>query len=189
MIKVNLLREQTVKVHRKVPIPTVSSMGLALLAIFLLCVVALGGWWYLVNREINRLTVSKEQLRIENIRLQELRKQLTEYENLKKLRESRIRVIEKLKEAQTGPVQLMNALIRCVPGNSNMWLTLVDQKGDRIQIVGYAGRSESIPDFMINLSASGLFKSVDLELVQEEKDKDVSKFSLICMSPQKVPKE
>jgi Tfp pilus assembly protein PilN len=84
-------------------------------------------------------------------------------------------------------VQLLNVLIRCIPFNSNMWLTLVDEKGERIQIVGYAGRSEAIPDFMINLSASGLFKSVDLELVQE--DKDASKFSLLCLTPQKVPKE
>jgi Tfp pilus assembly protein PilN len=187
MIKVNLLREQTVKVHHKIAIPTVSSMGLVLLAIFALCAVALGGWWYFVNGEVNRLTVTRGQLQIESVRLQELRKQLAEYEKLKKLRENRIQVIEKLKEAQTGPVQLLNALIRCIPGNSNMWLTQVDQKGERIQIVGFAGRSESIPDFMINLSASGLFKSVDLELVQE--DKDASKFSLICMSPQKVPKE
>jgi len=187
MIKVNLLREPTAKKRRGITLPTISSMGLALLALFILCAVALGGWWYLLDREIGRLTVSREQLRIESARLQELRRQLVEFEKLKKLRESRIQVIEKLKEAQTGPVQLMNALIRCIPLNSNMWLTLVDQKGERIQIVGYAGRSEAIPDFMINLSASGLFKSVDLELVQE--DKDASKFSLLCISPQKVPKE
>ena len=187
MIKVNLLREPAAKARRKITLPTVSSMGLALLSLFILCAVAAGGWWYLLDREIGRLTASREQLRIESARLQELRKQLVEFERLKKLHESRIQVIERLKAAQTGPVQLLNALIRCIPLNSNMWLTLVDEKGERIQIVGFAGRSEAIPDFMINLSASGLFKSVDLELVQE--DKEASRFSLVCFTPQKVPKE
>jgi Tfp pilus assembly protein PilN len=187
MIKVNLLREPTVKAHRRITLPTISSMGLILLAIFIVCAAGLGGWWYLLDREIGRLTVSREQLRIESARLQALRKQLVEFEKLKNQQESRIQVIEKLKDAQTGPVQLLNALIRCIPANSNMWLTLVDQKGERLQIVGYAGRSEAIPDFMINLSASGLFKSVDLELVQE--DKEASKFSLLCQNPQRVPKE
>ncbi len=187
MIKVNLLRESTAKASRRITLPTISSMGIIFITIFAVCALGLGGWWYLLDREIGKLTVSREQLRIESARLQELRKQLVEFEKLKNQKESRIQVIEKLKEAQTGPVHLLNALIRCIPNNSNMWLTLVDQKGERIQIVGYAGRSESIPDFMINLSASGLFKSVDLELVQE--DKDASKFSLLCLSPQKMPKE
>ncbi len=41
-------------------------------------------------------------------RLQALRKEINEYEKAKRLRESRIEVIETLKEFQTGPVRLLN---------------------------------------------------------------------------------
>jgi Tfp pilus assembly protein PilN len=102
---------------------------------------------------------------------------------MKQLRQSRIEVIEKLKEFQTGPVLLLNHVIHSIPANANLWLTAMDQKGDRVQIVGFAQRSEAIPDFMSSLAASGYFESVDLELIEEQKD--AAKFSLLCVSTQK----
>ncbi len=182
MIKVNLLREQGVHIEkRKVSVPRVSGIGLVLLAIFVLLAAGLGAWWYIVNRDINNLTESREKLRAENLRLQGLRKQILEYEKMKKLRESRIQVIEKLKSNQTGPVELLNHLVLSIPQNVDIRLTHLDQKGDRIVITGYAKRSDIIPDLMNNLGGGKIFKTVDLESIQEEKEG--AKFSLICISP------
>jgi Tfp pilus assembly protein PilN len=66
-------------------------------------------------------------------------------------------------------------------------LTLLDQKADRVQIKGCASRWESIPDFMSNLSQSGYFRSVDLELI--EVDQTGARFSLVCIPTSRVPTE
>lgn len=191
MIKVNLLRDQAARVTRQVVAPSASHSGLLVLAGILVLAGALAAWWYTTNREISRLTETRERLRAEDKRLQVLKKEITEFEKVKQLLESRIQVIGKLKEAQTGPVQLLNHVIQSIPRDTNFWLTLLDQKGERIQIVGYSQRPESIPDFMINLAAGGVFKSVDLEVLQVEKEKEreASRFSLICTSTRKVPTE
>jgi Tfp pilus assembly protein PilN len=183
MIKVNLLREQTTRVRKITVKPTVSRMGLFLMASFVLTAGGVGFWWYSLSHEIEFLTNDRDRLRIENARLQELKKQINEYEKMKKLRQSRIEVIEKLKDFQTGPVLLLNHVIRSIPAHSNMWLTGMDQVGDKIKIIGFAQRSETIPDFMSSLAATGFFDSVDLELIEEQKE--AAKFSLVCVSTQK----
>ncbi len=151
-----------------------------------LLVAGLGAWWYSLNREIAQLTDDRNRLRAEFLRLQSLKRQIAEFEQLKKLQESRIQVIEQLKEAQTGPVSLLNSVIQSIPSNSGIWLTALDQKGERVAIVGYTKRPEYIPDFMTNLSSTKFFKSVDLEIIQDERE--ASKFSLICVAARKQPK-
>lgn len=169
------------------PTPTVSRMGLVSVAVFIVLVGAMGGWWYYLNLQITTLTQQRDKLRIEDARLQSLKMQINEFDRLKRLRQGRIEVIEKLKEYQTGPVQLLNHVIQSVPRDGTLWLSILDQKGDRIQIKGSTVRNEAIPDFMTNLTATGFFKSVDLETI--ESDKDASKFSLICMTTKKLPSE
>ncbi len=142
MIKVNLLRDQTVRQRKAVAAvkPEVSRTGLLVLAVFGLLMLGLGSYWYYLSDQITKLTEKREKLKIENERLKGLKLEIDKFEKLKKVRQARIDVIEKLKESQTGPVLLLNR-------------------------------------------ASGHFSSVDLELLEEEKD--AARFSLICMSKRK----
>ena len=107
------------------------------------------------------------------------------WRKLKRLRQSRLEIVEKLKEAQTGPVLLLNHVIRSCRATQSLWLTLLDHKADRVQIKGHATRRESIPDFMSNLSQSGYFPTVDLELI--EVDENAARFSLVCTLPGRIP--
>jgi len=185
MIKVNLITDQTLRSRKLSVAPTVSRMGLVFAAVLLLTGTALAAYWFTLSREITGLTVTRDELRAESLRLAELRKKLFEFEKLKQVRESRIEVIEKLKDFQTGPVLLLNHVIHSIPQDAQLWLTGLDQKGEKVQIAGYAVRSDVIPDFMVNLSSNGIFKSVELELIQE--DKEAAKFSLVCLTAQKQP--
>jgi Tfp pilus assembly protein PilN len=72
----------------------------------------------------------------------------------------------------------LNHIIQSLPSEEGVWLTLLDQKGDRVQIGGYAVRGEAIPGFLSNLSRSGVFRTVDLEAMEDEKV--ASRFSLLC---------
>jgi Tfp pilus assembly protein PilN len=187
MIKVNLIVDHSSRTRKIVVAPTVSRMGLVYAAVLMVVAAGVGAYWYSLDREIRELSQTRDQRRMENARLQDLKKKITELEKLKQLHQSRIEVIEKLKDSQSGPVLLLNDVIRSIPREAQMWLTSLDQKGDHVQIAGFAQRGDIIPDFMSNLSRTGLFKSVELLLIQE--DKDAAKFSLVCITGRKAQSE
>jgi Tfp pilus assembly protein PilN len=180
MIKVNLLRDQTARVRRNFVKPTVSRTGLILTAIFILFAGGMGLWWFYLNTQIQKDTEKIEKLRIEEARLQVLKQEIEKYKKMNQLCQRRISAIEKLKDAQTGPVKLMNLVLQSIPQDGVLWLTSLVQKDDQIRIVGFAQHTEAIPDFMSNLSANGFFQSVDLESIESQLD--ASKFSLFCIS-------
>ncbi|MBM3791329.1 MAG: hypothetical protein FJW35_13420 [Acidobacteria bacterium] len=189
MIKVNLLKTHTgPKSSPALPKKPAPYAALALLVIILLPVAGLAAWWFTLNGQIGSLTSHRDELRVENQRLEALKKQLDEYEKKKKERQSRIQVIERLKTNQTGPVLLLSHVIHSIPVNSVLWLTELEQQGDRIRIEGQTTRGESIPDFMSGLTATGFFKTVDLELY-EDQDKGAAKFRLVCMTANRAPSE
>jgi Tfp pilus assembly protein PilN len=187
MIKVNLLKDQTARVRRNFVNPTISRTGLILAAIFIIAAAAMGGWWLYLNKQIKDDTEARDKLRIEEARLQVLKKEIVKFEKMTQLRQSRIDIIEKLKEAQTGPVVLLNQILQSIPTDGVMWLTNLTQKEDQVRIVGFAQRTEAIPDFMSNLAANGFFQTVDLESIESQKD--ASKFSLLCLSAKKKQAE
>ncbi len=178
MIKVNLLTDQTVKARKAFAGPTVSRMGLVFLAMFLLAAGGMGAWYFYLSHQIKTCKQKVRVLRAEEARLQELKEEIEWYEKLKQQRMNRIQVIEQLKSNQRGPVLLLNSIIQSMPRDGLMWLTNLTQKEGRVRIVGYTQHTEVIPDFMSNLSASGIFQTVDLELIESQKE--ASKFSLIC---------
>jgi Tfp pilus assembly protein PilN len=189
MIKVNLLRTQRpprrgAAVSKK-PLPRTAIM---LLAAVLLPIAGVAAYWFSLNGQIGSLAGRRDQLRVENQRLQDLKTQLAEFEKKTQERQERIRIIERLKENQTGPVLLLNHVLQSIPTDAAIWLTNLEQKGERVQIQGFTVRGESIPDFMSNLAASGYFKTVDLELY-EDQQKEAARFTLICMTNYKAPTE
>lgn len=187
MIMVNLLVDQTTRVRKKMVRVEASSVGLVLVSVFVLLLGGLGAGWFYVNSQISKLQESRTRLQAEKARQGELKREIEEFDKLKKLLQDRIEVIEKLKELQTGPLLLLNHIIQSVPAESALWLNVLDQKGDKIRITGSALRSDAVPDFMSNLARSGFFKSVELELIEDERD--AAKFSLVCASSRKPPTE
>jgi len=187
MIKVNLLKDHTARARKTFVKPTVSRMGLAFLAMVLLAGGAMAAWTYMVKQQIAAGTEKRAQLRTEDARLKTLKKEIEKYDKLKQLRLNRINVIEKLKEDQSGPVLLLNTVIRSLPLNADIYLTSLDQKEGSVKIVGHTLQPGVIPDLMNNLAASGIFASVDLELI--ERRDDTSRFSLLCTSIKKPQAE
>jgi Tfp pilus assembly protein PilN len=188
MIKVNLLKDRTVQSRKTVAKPSASPLGLLMLAMLALVGLGLGTTWYYLHNQVVILTSSRDRLRLESARLQGLRKQIDQYEEMTAERQSRIKVIEQLKANQSGPVLLLNHVIHSIPTSAALWLTGLEQKGDQIRITGFTARGETIPDFMSNLSATGFFKSVDLELY-EDQQKDAARFALVCVAAPKTSTE
>lgn len=187
MIKVNLLKDHAIRPRKTPATPKASRMGLILLSIVVLVAGAMGFWTLRVRRQVQTGKERREELRREEARLQTLKKEITKFEKLKQQRQSRIDVIEKLKANQTGPVLLLNKVIQSIPRDGALWLTSLSQKSETIKIIGYTQHTEVIPDFMSNLMTCGIFQSVDLELIEAQKD--ASKFSLVCISGKKPQAE
>jgi Tfp pilus assembly protein PilN len=187
MIKVNLLRDQTARVRRNFVKPTVSRTGLIFAAIFIVVVGGIGAWWLYLDRQIQSYTQERNILRIRETQLQALKKEIDKFKRMEQLTQSRIDVIEKLKDAQTGPVTLLNQVLQSIPQSGVMWLSNITQKDDQVKIVGFAQQTEAIPDFMSNLASNGFFQTVDLESIESQKE--ASKFSLLCLSAKKKQAE
>lgn len=187
MIKVNLLKDPTVRTYKTAIKPSTSRTGPILTVFVVLVVASMGTWYYFVNDQKNDLAEYCNELRAEEARLQALKIKLEKYEEDKKQIQSRISVIERLKEQQTGPVLLLNHVLHSIPRNRLLWLTSLIQKDGTVKIVGLTEKIEAIPDFMTNLAETGFFQSVDLEEIASQED--ASKFSLLCMSAQYQPEE
>jgi len=188
MIKVNLLKDQTTSTRRTVIKPQSSRFGLLILTAMAVVVAGIGITRFYLVRQVQELAVDRNRLNTENERLKGLRKQIDEYEKMLAERQSRIGIIEQLKLNQTGPVLLLNRVVHSIPSGAVLWLTALDQKGDQVRITGFTARGETVPDFMSNLSATGFFKSVDLELY-EDVQKDAAKFILVCVNTPRMSTE
>jgi Tfp pilus assembly protein PilN len=180
MIKVNLLKDQTVRVRKSFAKSNVSRIGLVYIAIFLVVAGAMTAWYLYLNQQISTQTARQVKLREAEASLQKLKLEVDRYETLKQKRQSRIDLIEKLKENQSGPVLLLNTVIQSIPQNGNFWLTSLAQKAGNIELIGLTRSPKAIPDLLKNLASSGIFSSVDLEVI--ERQDDDSKFSIICTS-------
>ncbi len=187
MIRVNLLKDHTVRGHKTFASPKVSRIGLIFVAIAVLVVAIMGSWTLYLRQQVQTSLEKRERLRREEARLQILKKEIAKYENLKQQRQNRIDVIEKLKANQTGPVLLFNNVLQSIPRDGALWLTALNQKGAQVKIIGFTQHTDVIPDFMSNLMACGMFQSVDLESIEAQKD--TSKFSLVCISGKKPQAE
>jgi Tfp pilus assembly protein PilN len=187
MIKVNLLKDQTVRVQKSFTKPKVTRLGLVYIAVFLIAAAAMGTWYLYVERQIVSQTQIRDKLRQDEANLRKLNTQVAKYEKLTQQRQSRIDLIEKLKENQNGPVLLLNTIIQGIPQNGDFRLTELEQKAEKVKIDGITHKPEAIPELMAKLMTSGIFASVDLEVM--ERQEDVSKFSLICINAQKTKAE
>jgi Tfp pilus assembly protein PilN len=185
MIKVNLLRDHTVRKRKSFAKPTASFMGniLLIICLFLLAAGAMAAWTYHINRQIDDGMIKRADLRRANDELKRLNVEIAQYVKLKSQLEERTKAIDKLQEERSGPVLLLNAVIHSIPLNADLWLTSLTQKAENIKIIGYTPHAEIIPDLMNNLTISGFFTGVDLELI--ERTNEISKFSLLCTSAKK----
>jgi Tfp pilus assembly protein PilN len=140
-----------------------------------------------VQREHVALEKNLQKAVQENQRLADVK---AKYEASKKkadMYERRVRVIDELKNAQKGPVDLLNLVANTINSTDAVWLETMTNDGKNLNFTGMALSPNSVADLMANLRKTGAFKTVEIkETSQDSSVKDVQafKFELICeMSP------
>jgi len=179
MIKINLLPHATRKkaaVSRQMQL-----IGLgAVLAVGIL----LSLWWMMVS-DTRELRFRVQQTQQELARYEEVAKKVAQFEADKKRLEEKVKTIDRLIAAQTGPVRLMDQISRQLP--TEVWLTGLREAGGRVVLQGHAFTDYAIAEYMTRLHRNaGLFSEVELTFT-ERTEVDLEPIFTERTAVQKVP--
>ncbi|HEY1524919.1 MAG TPA: PilN domain-containing protein [Candidatus Angelobacter sp.] len=136
-----------------------------------------------IQRQHDSLEKDMQRAQIENQRLADVKAKYEASKRKADLYERRVRVIDELKAAQSGPVNLLNLVADTVNSTDAVWLETMTNDGKSLDFTGMALSPNSVADLMANLRKTGAFKTVEIkETSQDSAVKEVQafKFELIC---------
>jgi Tfp pilus assembly protein PilN len=185
MVKINLLRERTIEQPvSKVPVEPKPIQAILIIAVLVVAAVALGTWyWFSKYNDLQEKRAKVSALQKEADRLQSIQQEVEKYEKINQILENRKQVIEQLKQNQSGPVEMLNAMVNSLPqADPRLWFESMsssrDTEGSTIHLVGHAYDVNAIADFYSNLKKQGYFTSIDW--LYYDKTKTPVKFEFDC---------
>jgi type IV pilus assembly protein PilN len=95
---------------------------------------------------------------------------------------SRMEVIEKLQRSRPEIVHIFDEIAKQLP--DGVYLTSIQQNGQRIKFEGVAQSSTRVSAFMRNIDGSDYLKNPELEIVQTSRDKSVTGASFVLYADQ-----
>jgi Tfp pilus assembly protein PilN len=166
LIKINLVREgRAVRGAGAVtgmPAATGPSGANNVLVIagLILGVLIAGGWWYMQKRTLAERQETVAQKQTEATRLDQIIKDVANYQKEKDNLQKRIDLINQLKQNQRGPVQLMDHLSQDLP--DLVWLDKMAVGGGLVTIDGRGLNPNAIANFVENVKNDPMFEEPDL---------------------------
>src|SRR5262249_39764104 len=136
-----------------------------------------------VDKERKSLETTLRQVTEENQRLAEVKAQYETSKRQSDAYQRRVKVIDDLEEAKTGPVNMLTVVADTVNKTDAIWLETMTTDGKNLNFTGLALSADAVADLMSNLRKTGQFKSVEIkETSQDPQIKEVQafKFELIC---------
>jgi type IV pilus assembly protein PilN len=142
-----------------------------------------GGYWYRLDvqkRSIqaNMAVAEQKNRELADVKARYMARQ-REAENYKR----RVDVIDQLRKAQSGPVELMAMVGETVNNTEAVWLNNMKDEGKSIDIQGMALSSDAVANLISNLKKTGYFQNIEMkESIQDEQIKDMQafQFTLSC---------
>jgi type IV pilus assembly protein PilN len=195
MIRINLLGlPKPKKGKRAGAAPAMSGEGPSILIIAtVLLAIAGGGGYFWFNQANQQHEKIQAQLRDADVRIKQLSGVKAKYEEKDKQAkqlQKRFDVIDQLRAAQKGPVELLAALSDTVNSSDAVWLKTMRDEGGNVTLEGTALSNVALANLMTNLRKGGFFKNVELKETQQEDVKSIQafNFTLVCekASPKKV---
>jgi len=176
MITINLLPVREIKRRAKAR-RQITIFGIIFLA--LLLALGLACWYY--SSKTTRLNNDIAKLKLEKQQYAKILKQIKKIKKDRKVLETQIAVIKRLKKTSSLTVHVLDEIARLTP-TDRMWLTSLTQKGESLQITGIGLDNRTIAGYMEQLETSPYIKSVDLanSSLQEYAGRSLKSFSLTC---------
>jgi type IV pilus assembly protein PilN len=156
MIRINLLATERKLAKAASPGMQAGQKMMVIGSLVLVVTLAVLGWRYwALGQEAAQVAREIEAAQREEARLQEILKQVQEFENRRKLLEARVALIDELRKGQSAPVHMVDQISKALPDMT--WLTGLQQTGYTLTIQGRCLALTSLSDFIGNLEASRYF--------------------------------
>jgi type IV pilus assembly protein PilN len=156
MIRINLLGGERQKASTGVRF----DVGQQLTALCGLLVVAavsgIGFWYWSLARQSAQLEAELANRKREAARLDTVLAEVKTFEDRKATLQDRVKLIERLRQGQTVPVQLLDHVSRSLP--DMLWLTDLKQEGPFLTIEGRTTTLIGLSDFVGNLGTSAVLQ-------------------------------
>jgi Tfp pilus assembly protein PilN len=193
MIKINLLETSKGKGKRgggaaaaAMPTMEMGDMGSPKLKV-LIVVVIVGllnyGYWHRLDQQAKTIATQMSAAQQKNRELSDVKAKFLERQKQADAYKRRVDVIDQLRNAQTGPVNLLAMLGQTVNDTEAVWLRKMDDTGPSVDLEGTALSTDAVASLIGNLQKTGFFKNVEIkETFQDDQIKDMQafQFTLTC---------
>jgi Tfp pilus assembly protein PilN len=191
MIKINLLESARGKGKRggsspAMPTMEMGDMGspkLKVLVVLILAGLVNLGYWYHLNQQEKSIANQMKVAEKKNRELGDVKARYMERQTQANAYKRRVDVIDGLRAAQGGPVNLLAMLGETVNNTEAVWLSKMDDQGGSVNLEGTALSTDAVANLIANLQKTGYFKSVEIkETFQDDAIKDMQafQFTLTC---------
>src|ERR1700677_105091 len=193
MIRINLLESSKQKNKRaggsSAPAMPAMEMGdlgspkLKVLVVVLVAGLVNFGSWYRLDDQGKVIATQMQAAQQKNRELSDVKARYLERQTQANAYKRRVDVIDSLRAAQAGPVNLLAMLGETVNDTEAVWLKKMDDSGPSVSLEGTALSTDAVANLMANLQKTGFFKTVEIkETYQDESVKDMQafQFTLTC---------
>ena len=191
MIRINLLgtpkpKNKRSRVAISAPAMELGEVGSPAMKILVALVLA-GGlnavYWYQLDHQAAAIAANMKVAEQHNRELAGVKAKYLERQKQADNYKHRVDVIDQLRKAQTGPVNLLDTLGQTVNGTEAVWLNSMKTQGASISLQGTALSADAVANLISNLQKTGYFKNIEIkETFQDESVKDMQafQFELTC---------
>ena len=165
MIQVNLL-----PVRETQRLAELRQQALQVLLALIVTTAAIG---FIHSGLTSRISQSQQRTRQMQADIQQLAPQVEwvkEFRKKKAELENKLRVIDGLEAARTGPVRILDEIAVHAP--ERLWLKSLEKRGRELRLSGESMDNDLVAGFLRALGASPYFESVDLESTELDKSSD-----------------
>jgi type IV pilus assembly protein PilN len=158
MIRINLLTSERRAVKAASPgFQAGQKMMILGSLVFVLTVAALGWRYWALGQQAAQIEADIQSQQREEQRLQEILRQVKEFEARKAVLQARLDLIDRLRKGQNAPVHMVDQVSRALPDMT--WLTNMQQSPDgyTLTLQGRCLTLTSLSDFIGNLEGSRYF--------------------------------
>lgn len=200
MIKINLLGAPKPKRGKgRGPATTVVDVGgggggpnpVVMIVMAIAIAAAAVGFLYMQeNSKAAKIAADIQKADQENRRLAAVKAKYDQEQKVKENYERRVKVIDDLRQAQSGPVNLLTMIGDTVNSTDAVWLNSMLDTGAAVNIDGTALSSNAVANLIKNLEKTGYFKSVEMSETQQDaqaKELQQFNFKLTCTKQAQAP--
>jgi Tfp pilus assembly protein PilN len=190
MIRINLLGAQKGKNKRSaasaaavMEVGDVGSPKLKVLVVLVLAALVNVGYWYQLDKQHRDIAAKMEVALRKNAELADVKARYLERQREADNYKRRVDVIDQLRAAQSGPVDLLNTVGQTVNNTEAVWLNSMKDQGASIDIDGMALSTDAVASLISNLQKTGHFKNIEIkETFQDDSYKEMQafNFTLTC---------